>query len=447
MSNVEAQDTRRGLALAPRRTLFARIARRDEPSFVTARAARNLPLMRLLAIAMVPDDDLARAGVERAERSLRSWRETHGDLALDDQQLRDLLARCVADALDRAPTTALTSGLSAGLDSRPLVQTLWDLGYEPELYCCGQPGNIDWDVVSWLRDKTQFRVTMINSTEIEFSLDEYEHKRRTIHNYPLDAIGRANDVMSAQFPGRINVHGFLNDVLTGDNREKAGAVENDARVSFAALNDEFRLQQLMEPTFVDRILPSAAVSTERSLDLYRQYDIGYRQYSRIRPLDTDEQVHIFPFEDSRWVGYWLSRPRSERAGQSRWYSFVQSLNSALFADLDGLTETGRKLRWARKRRFYGHNGKPGIVDRSAFTVVAPREPGSPFDLYACALNNQSFRTVIETSLARVRGRRVFRESFLDTVETRFWAGDVTASKMLNGVVTADIALESGRFDR
>ena len=54
--------------------------------------------------------------------------------------------------------------------------------------------------------------------------------------------------------------------------------------------------------------------------------------------------------------------------------------------------------------------------------------------------------MVETSLARVRGRRVFRESFLDTVETRFWAGDVTASKMLNGVVTADIALASGRID-
>ena len=400
--------------------------------------------MRLLSLGMVPDEEIARAGVDRAEQALRSWREAHGTEALDDQQLRDLLTECVSDALERCAGKPLTSGLSAGLDSRPLIQTMWDLGYQPQLYCCGQPGNIDWDVVSWLRDTTGVRVTMIDSTELRFSLAEYEHKRATIHNYPLDAVGQANDLMSARFPGRVNVHGFLNDVLTGDNRDKARAGHSDARASFLAVNDEFRLQQLMDRDFVEQIMPSAAVSSERELDIYRQYDIAYRQYSRIRPLDTEQQFHVFPYEDSRWMGYWLGRPISERAGQTRWYSFVRAMESSLFADLEGLDETGRQLRWARKRRFYGHKGTPGIVDRSSFSVVAPAEPGSPFDVHACARNNRHFRKALQTSLARVRGRRVFRASFLDAVESRFWAGDVTASKMINGVVTADIALETGR---
>jgi hypothetical protein len=62
------------------------------------------------------------------------------------------------------------------------------------------------------------------------------------------------------------------------------------------------------------------------------------------------------------------------------------------------------------------------------------------------MNNPTFRAVLDTSLARVRGRGVFRDSFIAAVESRFWAGDVTASKMINGIVTADIALETGRID-
>jgi hypothetical protein len=40
----------------------------------------------------------------------------------------------------------------------------------------------------------------------------------------------------------------------------------------------------------------------------------------------------------------------------------------------------------------------------------------------------------------------FARAFGDAVESRFWAGDVTASKLINGFVTADIAIETRRID-
>jgi hypothetical protein len=201
----------------------------------------------------------------------------------------------------------------------------------------------------------------------------------------------------------------------------------------------------MEPSYVDRLAPTAAVSTERELDMYRQYDFAYRQYSRIRPLDNDSPTRIFPFEDERWMGYWLGRPAEERAGQTRWYSFVRTMKSHLFADLDGLEGEGKRLRLERKWRFYGHRGAAGLVDINSLGVTPQHEPAFPFDTDACAKNNISFRTVLKSSLQRVRQRGVFRRSFLDTVEARFWSGDVAASKMINGVVTADIGIESGRL--
>ena len=433
-------------ALTRRRTFATRLALRDEPWFVTPRAARNTPLMRLLAVALIPDEHEALAGVERAERALRTWKAEHGDRRLDDAELLALMRQCVSDAIAPVAHGALTSGLTSGFDSRPLVQTLWDLGHEPTLYCCGQPGNIDWDVVQWLRERAPFDVRMIDTTTIDFSLEQYERRRATSNDLPLDAVGMANALMDKLIPRRINVHGFLNDVLTGDNREKMAGLAGDDRITFIARNDHFHLQQLMEPSFVDRIAPVDAVSPDRELDLYRQYDLAYRQYGRIRPLDDEHQTHVFPFEDERWMGYWLGRPLAERAGQTRWLSFVRTMTSTLFADLEGLEEEGKKLRWARKWRFYGHKDTPGIVDVTALGITPQHEPAFPFDPYACAMNNPSFRAVLDTSLARVRGRGVFRDSFIAAVETRFWAGDVTASKMINGIVTADIAIESGRID-
>lgn len=446
MSSTARPDPKPPRSLRPRRTLATRLARRDEPWFVTPEAARNTPLMRLLAMALLPDEERALAGVERAEAALQSWRAEHGDRALDDGELRDLLQQCVADALAPVAGTPLTSGISSGFDSRPLIQTMWDLGHEPTLYCCGQPGNIDWDVVQWLRERMGLDVHMLDTTTMPFSIEEYELKRATSLDLPLGAVGLANDLIDELVPRRINVHGFLNDTLTGDNREKAKSAVGDDRAAFIGRNDQFLLQQLMEPSFIDRLAPSAAVSPDRELDLYRQFDIAYRQYSRIRPFDNEHQTHVFPFEDERWMGYWLGRPLEERAAQTRWMAFVRGMGSELLADLDGIEEEGKRLRWARKWRFYGHKDTPGLIDLDALDVTPQHEPAFPFDPYACARNNPTFRAVLETSLARVRGRRVFRESFLSAVETRFWAGDVTASKMLNGVVTADIALASGRID-
>lgn len=405
-----------------------------------------MALMRLLAVAMLPDEAVARAGVERAERALQNWRSEHGDRQLDDHELLDLLRQCVRDAIAPVSASPLSSGISAGFDSRPLVQTMWDLGFEPALYCCGQPGNIDWDVVQWLRQRTPLDVHMLDSTTLSFTLEQLQRKRSTSGDLPIDAVGLANDLMDERLPGRINVHGFVNDALTGDNREKAKSARGDDRSAFLGRNDQFQLQQLMSRRFVDRIAPRAAVSADRELDLYRQYDLAYRQYGRIRPLDNEHQTHVFPFEDERWMGYWLGRPLAERAGQKRWLSFITALNSPLLADLAGIDEQGKRLRWARKWRFYGHKGEPGIVDTSALGITRQHEPAFPFDPYACAMNNPSFRSVIETSLARVRGRRVFRDSFVDTVEARFWAGDVTASKMINGIISADVAIEAGRVD-
>jgi hypothetical protein len=50
-------------------------------------------------MAMVPDEKVAVKGIERAERSLHTWRAVHGESRLDDSDLLALLHECVADAI------------------------------------------------------------------------------------------------------------------------------------------------------------------------------------------------------------------------------------------------------------------------------------------------------------------------------------------------------------
>lgn len=430
----------------PTRSWIARVSRRDDPWFITARAARNRPLVQLLALAMIPNEESASYGVEKAERARAAWLDEHGDDDLDNEGMLELLTEVVRAAMTDVDTAPLTMGITAGFDSRPLLYVLRQLGYEPDLHTYGQPGNIDWDVVTWLGDRLGAPVTMIDTTSLTFSLETYEKLASKGNASQIGAGGHASRFMDTVHPVRVNVHGFLNDVLTGDNREKAAEATGDDRSAFIGRNNQFAFQQFMEPSLIDRLVPTAGIDESRELDVYRQYDLAYRQYSRIKPgWATDPRRLVYPFEDERWMGYWLSRPLEQRTGQNRWFRFIQSLDSPIFADLDGLEGEGKRLRINRKWRFYGHKGTPGIVDVSALGITPQHEPAFPFCTFALAHNNPSFRTVLDESLRRVRGRHIFRPSFLDTVERKFWDGDVSASKMINGIITTDIQSEVGRI--
>lgn len=50
--------------------------------------------------------------------------------------------------------------------------------------------------------------------------------------------------------------------------------------------------------------------------------------------------------------------------------------------------------------------------------------------------------MVHSAISRLHSRRVFDQTFDDTSLSRFTDGEVDAAKMLNGLVTIDIALEA-----
>jgi hypothetical protein len=53
--------------------------------------------------------------------------------------------------------------------------------------------------------------------------------------------------------------------------------------------------------------------------------------------------------------------------------------------------------------------------------------------------------MIEQSLNRLKLRGVFASTIIDKVLSGFLCGDKGANKMLNGLVSSDLALEANRF--
>lgn len=441
-----ASDVLRAQPGARVRSIIHRASRgsRRAPWFLTNRAAGNRDLLRLLAFGIVPDESRARSAVERAETARASWITEHGSEALDDAELDALLGDVVRTTIARAEHP-LVVGLTSGFDSRPLLHHLQSLGLSPKLYCYSQPGNIDHDVVMWLDERLGLGVELADTRTIAFSLEIYDAHARTQNPSPLGA-GAPGWAWARERFGRSTIlHGYLNDTLTGDNREKTqGAAQLDDHSAFMARNDPFGLQSEFDGSVLSELCPSEAVSLDGELDTYTQLDLAYRQENRIKPQPGGPHELLYPFEDERWIGYWLSRPREERRGQRRWYEYVKSLRSPLFADLEGLAHLeAKELRLARKRRFYGHKGASGLLDLSTASTPLQREPAHPFDLVAVYAANPSLRTTVAESLKRLRGRGLVYGSVINAVQHRFSRGDHAAGLLVNGLITIDVHAEVG----
>lgn len=448
VSRIRPSDASAALTAGRRATTRRALTRtlgstRSTPWFLTRKASGRERLLQLLAFGLVPDEQRAVTTLDELEAVRAAWIAEHGDTPLDDTQLRELLRSAVRSTIATIDAPPLL-GLTAGFDSRPLLHILHELGVRPTLYLYSQPGHIDHDVVMWLNERLGLGVELFDTRHEPFSLDIYDRHARTQNPSPLGPGHQGWYWALDRFGRSTLLHGFLNDTLTGDNRGKIPASAGKGpRSAFMAFNNQFGLQSEFEPALLDALCPGEAVSPDRGLELYRQYDLAYRQYGRISPMPGCPHDYRFPFADSHWMGYWLNRPVEERKGQHRWYTFVRSLGSELFADLDGLDAfDGRALRMARKRRFYGSADRPGLLDFSTQKGERQREPAHPFDFVTAFRANPSFRTTVETSLRRLRGRGLVDRGVIDAVETAFQRGDHAAGLIVNAFMTIDVHVEA-----
>ena len=420
------------------------VRREPTPDFLRSRRrARDPRFLQLLTFGMLLDPAAFTRAVDWAEACRSTW----GTQDLTHDELSWLLKQVVGDAIQRCGPRPVTLGLSAGYDSRPMLWALWELGLQPQTYTFGQVGNLDFDLVKLLADRLALETEFIDSNTADWPLEQFDWYAQSAQDLPISPRVLAERHLDDLVPGRIDVHGYLNDALTGGTRPR-GPVDSHqlAITEFVNKNDFFGFQQLMPEGLVERLLPSELVDPDRPLSSYQQLDIGYRQAQRIRPVTAGSHTFAFPFEDPRWVGYWLTRPEPEIAGQRSWLRFVRHLGGALLFDLEPFEALPRKdLRRRRLGLVYGGQGQTGLVDVTSSQRILPANPTQHFDLRACYRNNHSFQDLVGSSIRRLRGRRIFVTSFIDDVMSRFREGEDEAAKMMNGLLTADIAIEAGRI--
>lgn len=387
------------------------------------------------------DVALAADTVARFEGYADAWRADHGDDELGDAELWRLLGSSLDAALDGDAASRVSLGLTGGFDSRPMLLAALDAGLRPYLYTFGQAGLVDFDLVSFLTERLSLGVHVIDTSTMTWSLEELEEDAATTSDLPLSPRGIVANIVTRAIGPRRDLHGYLNGALTGNTRSKS-ATPGSAIDEFVHKNNPFKLHAVAPP---DRApLRDLVADTAPSLDDYSRLDLGFRQAQRIRLPAARGARPVFPYESAEWVGYWLTRGVEAVREQRRWIRFIGTLDADVFPDLDGLEYEPGRLRRDRLRRIYGHGATPPMVSPPRDGIVLPRNPTTHFCAYSCYRNNASFRRVVDTSLARLRRRRIFPWRLERHIIRRFHAGEAKSADQLKGLVSIDIAIAAGR---
>jgi hypothetical protein len=432
------------------KALFAR--KPPAASFIESPKFRaNEPFLEFLAFGARFSEEPARFAVERFATQKRDWSRSRAEpdwhAATDAAKhafMRELLAEIIADVIARIdPRRPLTLGLSSGLDSRTILHFMRRAGVRPQTYSWGTIGHCDFDIARLLAARLSLDTIFFDTNSIVFE-PAAMNSPYAMTFARIAVLRRLNE----DFPGRIELHGYLGDALTGAHLpERASATWPRAVRRFGSRNDTFYFQQFL-PGVARDLLARKPFVTADELQYDHQLDLGYRQAQRIRPGTLpDQRPIIFPFEDPRWVGFWLNRGAADTHGRRLILKFARSLNSEEFFELAEFdAELQAQVKEERIRFLYGGNGRSGLIDLSQATGAQPALHAKNFCLFATFQNNPDFRRTVLDSLARQRRRGVFAPSFVDSVWRKFEARELRSLPLMYGLIATDFLLEHAGFE-
>ena len=419
---------------------------RTGDGFVTDRRLRsNERFLEHLAFGFPLDHARAQDQVRLLKACKEDW--ARANPPADGADEHALILRLLANAVQRTvsgigPDRPITMGLSAGYDSRAILLALRRLNIEPSTYTFGQAGSFDFDFVRDLAARLGLSHVEIDTSKCEWPLEAFDSYVATA---ALDVVVSprvvAEKALDQAVPGRVDLHGFLNGVVTGFAGVPSAGWD-EAVADFCKKNDAFAYQEHLGVD-CSEFMPSKPLIPEEELPFGQQLAMAYRSFQRIRPVPPGHPTnYVFPAEDRDWMGFWLNRQPAELVDQRRYMRFLKEMHSQEFHDLEGLAEdTSIGVKRARMRQFYRQAGPEHAEPR----MVKPLRPLDHFCSFACFANNASFRDLVARSLARLRKRNVIDRSFIDKAYRRFAAGEKDAGKMLKGLVATDLVLEAGRF--
>jgi hypothetical protein len=428
---------------------------RARESFIKSRRLRNdHRFIQACAFAMNFSHAEAQKAIQWANDCRLSWLKGGSEeawLALQDANRLDFIQDLLEDVIRGAAGQInsgrpLTMGVSSGYDSRTILCFLRRIGIIPDTYTFGQIGNLDFDYVSLLSRQESLETRIFDTSELEWNLEALDSHACHSQDFPVSPRVPADATLDAAAPCRLEIHGHLGDSLTGIQQNLDDTWEMALRL-FCNLSNRFKLQFLFTPDELADFLPARPFVDSTSLAYSRQLDIGYLEHQSMRPLGSPSADYILPFEDPKWVGFWLNRSPAETAGQSLWLRFLQSLGASEFAEFRGTRIRTRSAARTRMAEFlYGTENTKGKIDLSSADKVLVSSGGLHFCLFACHSNNAHFRKMVDRSIERLRRRGIFQHAFIDGVTRNFAARVPNSDSMLNGLISIDVMAEAQRFD-
>jgi hypothetical protein len=206
------------------------------------------------------------------------------------------------------------------------------------------PDFAEWTVASAACRRNGIRHERIDPNDLAWDLDEmveldkaYGAKRNSL---PLiESLFVFTQLAKRVGPGIPVLSGYFGDAISGryvgpecGADGPAATARRFVRVNIAAINGS-RLDDMRE-TLIRFVMANEHRRPRfRGLTRYDLLDFGFRQAQRVRSGITGAYRDcIRPYEDPRWVRFWLQRPFADRLGQRFYKAFLRSAFPTIFAD-------------------------------------------------------------------------------------------------------------------
>ncbi len=397
--------------------------------------------LKFVAFGFKFDHEIARKEVTNFA-SIKNTNKESNELSSPEQHV-DYLSEVISSSIEKIIPEHEENwlGLSSGFDSRYLLHHLRKKGKTFSSFTFGQPGYADYDLSGILSEKFSLNTRLIDLGTLEWNLQLYEEIMPLTLDWPVHPrVISINQLAHASKSKTINlIHGYLNgELITTHNFSDW----EDAVVGFINSNDQYQWQFEFNQRWLREQLPNKALLEHDELPYYDQLSLAYRQAQRIKPSNYKNINFLTPFDDESWIGYWLNRSTNERNHYRLWLNLISLMEYEDFFDLNSLIEKNIEPNKENQMRIL--YGQRGLVSSEPST--RPLSPYAQICYYAVYQSNPSFKLFIDKSLRRLREKNIFRPRAIDNIYSRFLDGQFKAEKMIRGLVTTDIALESGLFN-
>ena len=332
-------------------------------------------------------------------------------------------------------------GVSSGYDSRFLLHGLRKSSVDFKTFSFGEPGHADFDLPKLISERLSLNTLQVDFANLPWSLGFFDQTIPLVSDKPIHGREMVAQHLLARNPSSqmTIIHGHPNNPLIGMNAYHS---REEAKNDFIKNNDQFKWHTFFDKEWLQAQIPNDFMRTDNGLSYTDQLILGLR-LQRVKPQDSDSIQYLMPYAQDDWMAFWLHRSEEERVGHDLFLRMVTHLEAEEFFDFNLLAARRQPLNKNEQMRLIYAKG--GLTPSSARKTVI--DPFAQICFYSLSRNSERFNKVIDQSLLRLRKRAVFQPSAIDYIVKKFMARDRQGEKMMRGLITCDVALESGIFDK